>query len=459
MKTKLVSLLLCWFVLIPAIALIVAIGFLALDFHWIKVIGFSAIAALVHSILLKIGKTLDNHFSDVVKNFVNGHEQTLQPSIALQRTYSILLVTLLPFLIYLLLLALFLAISFVDYGFRPFTSPGRFQLAAAIGLGIVGIGTLVAFGIALRFLLFAPKVEIGGIDIIKNEQPKIWHLVESVANHSRAKPIDCIVLTPNPGIGVCQQGYPLLSIMGKGTRTVVIGVPSLHNLTVGEFSAILAHEFGHFVNRDTQWSAFINTMKYSLLSAIEATPGPFNTRSKSVLGCLVALIVYFNPAHWLLKSYVDLFLRITRSFSRMCEVKADIHAMTLYGGFALKSSLIKLCANDYLFDGLIRKIIIPMLSTKQKTISSITESIDFVKISFFENNINIHRFSTCPENQEPYDTHPPRQIRMHYARQFFSEAFVSDDDIKSIFNCWYALDRRVTRMFYANLIQTPGNDD
>ncbi|MBZ5516234.1 MAG: hypothetical protein LAN62_15560 [Acidobacteriia bacterium] len=73
------------------------------------------------------------------------------------------------------------------------------------------------------------------------------------------------------------------------------------------------------------------------------SPGPGKGRG------WFGLIMWLNPAYWMLLVFVRLYFKLTNGFSRIREVMADIAAMNLRGGRAFGQGLLKVATNDALF--------------------------------------------------------------------------------------------------------------
>jgi len=284
-------------------------------FHYQDLLLYAGVALVVYLIVRAVGGSLDKKFNQSVKDFLDGKKKELFDDKGLLRTFGFLLIVLLPFLLYLLAVALFAAIDFGLYGLLAISNVPRIPIAIPIGLGIIVIGTSIAILTGIYYLLFPPKRKTLGIEVKKNEEKKLWNITKEIVNEIQAKPIDKIVITPDPGIGVYLEGNLFSTIFGGGKRVLEVGLPSLHDLTDDEFKAILAHEYGHFINRDTQWSSFTYTVGNSLIRTLQATPGPSPDENEE--GGMIRGIMSLNPAYWLLFLYVHLYFKITNGFSRI----------------------------------------------------------------------------------------------------------------------------------------------
>jgi hypothetical protein len=117
---------------------------------------------------------------------------------------------------------------------------------------------------------------------------------------------------------VAQRG----GFMGFASRRVMgLGIPLMSRLSVAQFAAVLAHEFGHYYGGDTRLGPWI----YKTQSAIGRTLENLSQHS----GMLT------KPFEW----YGLLFLRITQAVSRAQEFSADALAARTIGGQALVDGL------------------------------------------------------------------------------------------------------------------------
>jgi Zn-dependent protease with chaperone function len=145
----------------------------------------------------------------------------------------------------------------------------------------------------------------------------------------QASPSEVYVL-PEMNAWVAQRG----GVLGMGSgRVMGLGLPLLSRLTVAQFAAVLAHEFGHYDGGDTALGPWI----YKTRAAIGRTLS--NLASHSDL-----LMV---PFQW----YGGLFLRITHAISRAQEYTADALAARLAGKRALVDGLKQLEGHGAAFGG------------------------------------------------------------------------------------------------------------
>ncbi len=137
-------------------------------------------------------------------------------------------------------------------------------------------------------------------------------------------------------MAVTERGRIWQKMRGTAQRCLVVGLGMLPGMSVGQLQSILAHEYGHFSNRDTaggnlahQVHASVNTMAMNLGWSGQAR--------------------WFNPAWLFVNGFIRLFLRITLGASRLQEIMADRHAAMAYGVGAFVSALEHIVRQGVLF--------------------------------------------------------------------------------------------------------------
>jgi Zn-dependent protease with chaperone function len=430
-------------------------NFFAVAFGYQDLLLYAGVALVVYLIIRAVGGSLNKKFNQSVKDFLDGKKKVLFDDKGLLRTFGFLLFLLLPLLLYLLAVALFAAIDFGLYGLLAISNIPRIPIAVPIGLGIVVIGTGISVLIGIYYLFFPPKRKTLGIEIKKGEEKKLWDITREIAIKIKAKPIDKIVITPDPGIGVYLEGNLFSTIFGGGKRVLEIGLPSMHDLTTNDFKAILAHEYGHFSNRDTQWSSFTYTVGNSLIRTLQSMPGPSRDENEEV--GIVRGIMSFNPAYWLLFLYVELYFKITNGFSRIREVMADIHAMELYGGRSFSSGLLKVSINDAIFSEIIQREWVRKLLKEGKTISNFSKFMEAVMEAVYnlvdKKIINelISNLLQQSESHGAYDSHPALKVRIDYAKKFAEGDEKNTETASQLFDNWDNINEKVAELYNLRL--------
>jgi Zn-dependent protease with chaperone function len=209
------------------------------------------------------------------------------------------------------------------------------------------------------------KRSVFGIPVTRAEQPEVWETCDKAAKRVGTIRVDKIYISPQPGIGVHLSGGLLSLLIGRAKRTLTIGLGSIPCLSISEGEAILAHEFGHFSNKDTAWNSLTFTMAGALQNTLITMPNPWNSSG------WIKLTSALNPALWVLLGYRFLFAVVTSGFSRTREVFADKTAIGLYGYKNFVTGLMKVGRNDYLFSGHLVPQMVKILTEEGKIFTNL----------------------------------------------------------------------------------------
>ncbi len=185
-------------------------------------------------------------------------------------------------------------------------------------VGILLIVLIGSFFKILRSVFSRKKDQIPGRFLSRMDAPELWKLVEDVARMLEIQPVESIQITPDAGIGVYEKGSIIKKMRGKGKRNLLLGMGAIGDLTQGEFAGILAHEYGHFSNRDTAGG----NLAYQVYASM-------NAMAINMIKNGAAL--FYNPVWLFLIGYQRIFLRVTLGASRLQEVLADRFAAVAYG--------------------------------------------------------------------------------------------------------------------------------
>jgi Zn-dependent protease with chaperone function len=213
-----------------------------------------------------------------------------------------------PFVILILLLV-------VGGAFYLFLLAGVIPIQLAVLLVVMLVGSLFAI---LRSLFSKSRDIPLGRPLRRTDAPELWTLVVEVASKLAIRPMDAIFITPGVGIAVNEKGSILKKMRGGGQRNLILGMGALSGLTQGQFAAILAHEYGHFSNRDTAGG----NLAYQVYASL-------HQMAQRLIQSRAAYI--FNPAWLFILGYQRIYLRVTQGASRLQEILADRYAATTYG--------------------------------------------------------------------------------------------------------------------------------
>ncbi|MFB7613494.1 M48 family metalloprotease [Kitasatospora sp. NPDC056181] len=203
--------------------------------------------------------------------------------------------------------------------------------------------------------------ELPGVPATREQQPAIWALVDRIAEQTGVRGPAEIRLVHQVNASVMEETRLLGLLPGK--RHLLIGVPLLMGLTEGELEAVLAHEFGHYSNRDVRLAGVTVAGRAAVLHTIgglheradahqaketvklrakaekRLAKGRKPSGEEASGGVDRALAKVFTL-------YAKLFFRISEAVGRRQEYAADLTAARIAGRDATAAALRKLPVLD-----------------------------------------------------------------------------------------------------------------
>ena len=202
-----------------------------------------------------------------------------------------------------------------------------------VALKLVGLSVLVAIPLVRGvFLVRRPKDEAPpGISVTEQQQPELWARVRGLAAQVGTRAPDEIRMIPAVNAAVSEN--PRFLGLVPGHRRMLIGVPLLLGLTEPQLDAVLAHELGHYSNRDTRLAGITVRGRQSLHTVVEHARA--NGR-----GITAALFTW----------YAKLYFRVSESVGRRQELAADLAAARIAGRDHAAGALRQVPALDAAYD-------------------------------------------------------------------------------------------------------------
>lgn len=258
---------------------------------------------------------------------------------------SVLGMIVLFFIVYLLLLTFgaALAAGCLYLGFMLFSSLSGFWGILA-GLGIVSVGVLVLFFL-VKFLFAVNRSDMSSsVQITEEEQPVLFAFIRSVAADTQTPFPKKIFLSADVNASVSYNSS-FWSMFLPVKKNLQIGLGLVNSISVSEFKAVLAHEFGHFSQRSMKLGSFVyqvNRIIYNMLYQNSGYALVLNG-----LGNLHGLLAIFTQItvaivrsiQWILQQMYGLINRQYSSLSREMEFHADAVAASVGGSEALITAL------------------------------------------------------------------------------------------------------------------------
>jgi Zn-dependent protease with chaperone function len=297
-----------------------------------------------------------------------------------------------------------------------------------IKLGLFAIVLVFATILALaKSLTFRPSDEAPGVHLDLANEPELRATLEEVAARIGTRAVDTVYLTPDTNLAVFERK--------RGERCLVVGAGVLEGMPLPAFKAILAHEYGHFSNRDTAGGGFALGVRRSLLLFIVGLAESGQAAP-------------WNPAWLFANGFYRLFLRVSQGASRLQEILADRRAAEAYGGAAFASGLRHVLTCDLHFEQHVSAEIDRALKAKeplQRLWSPLADRVTDAE------SLN----AALNRDPSPYDSHPAPCDRIRWVEQLLGTESPSTEgaDAWSLFRDRARHEREVTLFVYQRLAE------
>ncbi|MDR0233225.1 MAG: M48 family metalloprotease, partial [Zoogloeaceae bacterium] len=253
-------------------------------------------------------------------------------------------------LIFFVLLYLFFAGWFA---YVAYVAYNVFVSTPTIGIGFfIGICAAFLAIFMLKALFFRDRSDLSGvIEITADQHPRLFEFLHRLADEADAPRPHRVFLSPRVNAAVFYD-LSFFNLIWPSRKNLEIGLGLLNILTLAEFKAVCAHEFGHFAQRTMlvgRWVYVAQRIAGNIVHKRDALDKLLDKLSAldlrvAWLGWLLKLIV------WSIRSLMDTMFSLVvlaqRSLSREMEMQADRVAVALTGSDALIHALYRLQAAD-----------------------------------------------------------------------------------------------------------------
>ncbi len=285
-----------------------------------------------------------------------------QPSATFKKEVGqVLWAILLFFTIYLLLIAasLLLAAACVYLGVSIMVHMTHIITILA-GLGIISIGIMV-FIFLVKFIFSVKKFdESGSMVITESEQPQLFAFIKQLTVDTQTPFPKKIVLSPE--VNACvYYNDSFWSMLFPVKKNLQIGLALVNTLTLSEFKAVMAHEFGHFSQRSMKLGSFVYNVNKVIYNMLFDNKG-FAEFLQGWGSLHYAIAIFVNLTIYIIKGIQKILQVVYRfvnkrymALSREMEFHADAVAASVSGSNNCISSLQKLEVGDICYQTVIQK--------------------------------------------------------------------------------------------------------
>ncbi|MGN8118051.1 M48 family metallopeptidase [Labrys sp. 22185] len=276
----------------------------------------------------------------------------------------------------------------------------HFNLVLILGGGgiLVGIAVLMA---SLAFLK-RPPMPVLGHPLVRDEEPSFFTFLDGLARRLGASPPDHVVVGLEPTFYVTSEP---ISLAGSDKilhgETLYLSLPLCRVLKKEELAAVIGHELGHFIGKDTAYSRKFAPAFVRL--------GRTLTASQTATGWSA---LYSIPVQAILGLCLYEFSKAASRIGREREFEADIVGARAASPTDLGTSLLKVGLYSPLWGEVLGN-----------TVSLLNKGRAYTNLSDFFQHCCLNAFSGSKEQllavaldegtiSHPVDTHPPTSARL-----------------------------------------------
>ncbi len=264
---------------------------------------------------------------------------------------------------------------------------------------LIGIVTVVTVGAIVKSMFVRGKDQAPGTRLELEHHPELAAVLREVAQKIGTRPVDNVYMTPGVEVAVLERGSVGRQLRHTSERCLVLGAAALDGMPLPAFKAILAHEYGHFTNRDTAGGGFALAVRRSMMTmAIRLAES--------------GAAAWYNPAWLFFRAFNAVFQRISGGATRLQEILADRWAVIGYGANHFETGLRHVIERSVRFDHHVNKTLAEVTST-----SASLRNLYTYEPGETPDEQEVAREVEAAINREPrgYDTHPRPIDRFRWA--------------------------------------------
>ncbi|MFN8524760.1 MAG: M48 family metallopeptidase [Chloroflexota bacterium] len=284
---------------------------------------------------------------------------------------------------------------------------------------VVGITAATIWGAAyaIRAALWQPKRPDNrrcALGLVPEDHPRLWQLVNEVAEVVGVRPPKFILAGMSEGFWVTESRVKCLNGTSRG-RVLHLSLPWCRLLTVSELKAVIGHELGHFKGSD-RWFSRLFFPVYSRSAETYAAMS-----QASEVGTLEGISLMPSVGLW--GFFIDCFRKATADLAQRRELAADELGAAAATPAACASALARL----HLFGGIWKQCEAVAGNAAMARQNSIPNYCDEYVRRVGEANLAqaIDKAATSVV-AHPTDSHPPLSIRLEALGSSLSEVAASD---------------------------------
>jgi Zn-dependent protease with chaperone function len=310
-------------------------------------------------------------------------------------------------------------------------------------VAIIVILVLTTLWSIAKSLFVRGRDEDPGVRLNLPSHPRLRAVLQEVASRVGTAPVRSVYLTPGTDMAVMERGGLLRQLRGTAERCLILGVGVLEGMRVGPFKAVLAHEYGHFSNRDTAGGGFALAVRRSLVTV-------------AVHLAQAGAAAWYNPAWLFLNVFHRVFLRVSQGASRLQEVLADRWAAFTYGAAAFEEGLRHVIERAVRFDAHADATLKEVLAQRQPLLNLYThQPVAPPEETAVQKAVS----DALNAKPSPYDSHPAPADRIRWVRGLAPRTAAAPGDegeVWGLFDGRERIEQRLTGTVRENVLKAHG---
>jgi len=329
----------------------------------------------------------------------------------------------------------------------------------------IGLAFLSIFMFKSLFIFKSGNSEIG-MRITQENEPVLFDFINQLADEIGAPRPNKVFLTNRVNASVSYD-LSIRNLIFPTRKNLEIGLGLVNVLNLGEFKAVLAHEFGHFAQRSMLLGRYVYTAQQIAVMVVNKRDAldKFLSGLSSVdiriawIGWILSILV------WAIRSLIQTLFSIVsvaeKALSREMEFQADIVAVSVTGSDALINGLSKLKIADQAYHSVVdqinrelryKKAVSDMFSLQTEYIDKMRWILDnphYCKspdISGAEHRVFTSEIVNPPQM---WSTHPSDKDREENAKKIYIFSEIDETSVWDLFNDPQNLRLKVTADFVA----------
>lgn len=248
-------------------------------------------------------------------------------------------------LVYFLLLLLSLALVAACFagGYFIITHISHW-FGILLGIGVAGLGLMV-FIFLIKFMFSVTRVDRShSVEVTEKDQPELFAFIRQVADDCKAPHPGKVFLSADVNASVSYDSS-FWSMFFPVRKNLEIGLGLVNSLSISEFKAVLAHEFGHFSQRSMKLGSYVYNVNRIIHNMLFENTG--YTRMLNSWANISSIFAFFSTvtasiASGIQKLLGKMYALVNKRYSGLSlqmEFQADAVAASVSGSESLVTAL------------------------------------------------------------------------------------------------------------------------